>query len=78
MSRQLIRSGALDRLGPCFHDEPKAYQASIDQNRAILLAALEEAKQFIQNGIEYGYINTPEDEDVLEVIKKAIRKAKGV
>ena len=39
----LIRSGALDRLGPCFHDEPKAYQASIDQNRAILLAALEGA-----------------------------------
>jgi len=39
----LIRSGALDRLGPCFHDEPKAYQASIDQNRAILLAAMEEA-----------------------------------
>ena len=43
-----------------------------------LLAALEEAKQFIQNGIEYGYINTPEDEDVLARIKKAIRKAKGV
>ena len=39
-----------------------------------LLAALEEAKQFIQTGIEYG----PEDEDVLAVIKKAIRKAKGV
>lgn len=35
----LIRSGALDRLGPYFHDEPKAYQASIDQNRAVLLAA---------------------------------------
>lgn len=43
-----------------------------------LLAALEEAKQFIQNGIEYGYINTPEDEDVLARIKKAVRKAKGV
>ena len=27
----LIRSGALDRLGPYFHDEPKAYQANIDQ-----------------------------------------------
>ncbi|AKA26357.1 DNA polymerase III subunit alpha [Pseudomonas chlororaphis] len=39
----LIRSGALDRLGPYFHDEPKAYQASIDQNRAVLLAAMEEA-----------------------------------
>ena len=43
-----------------------------------LLAALEEAKQFIQNGIEYGYINTPEDEDVLAMIKKAVRKAKGI
>jgi DNA polymerase-3 subunit alpha len=39
----LIRSGALDRLGPFFHDEPKAYQANIDQNRAVLLASLEEA-----------------------------------
>ncbi|TBU95518.1 DNA polymerase III subunit alpha [Stutzerimonas kirkiae] len=41
----LIRGGALDRLGPCFFDEPKAYQASLDQNRAILLAAVEEAVQ---------------------------------
>ncbi|ANH96878.1 DNA polymerase III, alpha subunit [Pseudomonas koreensis] len=39
----LIRSGALDRLGPYFHDEQKAYQANIDRNRAVLLAAMEEA-----------------------------------
>jgi len=39
----LIRSGALDRLGPYFHDETKAYQANIDRNRAVLLAAMEEA-----------------------------------
>ncbi|WP_434770948.1 DNA polymerase III subunit alpha [Pseudomonas entomophila] len=39
----LIRSGALDRLGPFFHDELKAYHANIDRNRAILLSALEEA-----------------------------------
>jgi len=39
----LIRSGALDRLGPYFHDEPKAYQANIDRNRAVLLTAMEEA-----------------------------------
>ncbi len=39
----LIRSGALDRLGPHFHDEIKAYQANIDINRAILLSALGEA-----------------------------------
>ncbi|QBF25548.1 DNA polymerase III subunit alpha [Pseudomonas tructae] len=39
----LIRSGALDRLGPHFHDELKAYQANIDRNRAVLLAAMEEA-----------------------------------
>ncbi|CAG8866215.1 DNA polymerase III subunit alpha [Pseudomonas fluorescens] len=39
----LIRSGALDRLGPFFFDEIKAYQANIDINRAVLLAALEEA-----------------------------------
>ncbi|PWB34590.1 DNA polymerase III subunit alpha [Pseudomonas sp. SDI] len=39
----LIRSGALDRLGPYFHDEIKAYQANIDRNRAVLLTAMEEA-----------------------------------
>ena len=41
----LIRSGALDRLGPYFHDEIKAYQANIDRNRAVLLAAMDEAIQ---------------------------------
>lgn len=41
----LIRSGALDRLGPYYQDEPKAYQASINLNRAVLLAAMEEAVQ---------------------------------
>lgn len=41
----LIRGGALDRLGPYFSDEPKAYQASIDRNRAVLLSAMEEAIQ---------------------------------
>jgi DNA polymerase III subunit alpha len=39
----LIRSGALDRLGPYFHDEQKAYQANIDRNRAVLLNAMEGA-----------------------------------
>ena len=41
----LIRSGALDRLGPHFHEELKAYKANIDRNRAVLLAAMEEAVQ---------------------------------
>jgi DNA polymerase-3 subunit alpha len=41
----LIRSGALDRLGPYFEIEPKAYQANIDRNRAVLLASLIEAIQ---------------------------------
>ncbi|WP_110968285.1 DNA polymerase III subunit alpha [Pseudomonas huaxiensis] len=39
----LVRSGALDRLGPYFHDEIKAYQANVDLNRAVLLASMEEA-----------------------------------
>lgn len=39
----LIRSGALDRMGPYYQDELKAYQASVDLNRAVLLAAMEEA-----------------------------------
>ncbi|MNZ69633.1 DNA polymerase III subunit alpha [compost metagenome] len=41
----LIRSGALDRLGPYFHEEVKAYHANVDRNRAVLLAAMEEAIQ---------------------------------
>ncbi|BAN50251.1 DNA polymerase III subunit alpha [Metapseudomonas resinovorans] len=41
----LIRGGALDRLGPFFSNEPKAYQAGVDRNRAVLLAAMEEAIQ---------------------------------
>ncbi len=41
----LIRSGALDRLGPHFHEELKAYKANIDRNRGVLLAAMEEAVQ---------------------------------
>ncbi|SFM31387.1 DNA polymerase III subunit alpha [Halopseudomonas yangmingensis] len=39
----LIRSGALDRLGPFYDDEPQAYQKLIDRNRAALMAAMEEA-----------------------------------
>ncbi|MBB6341396.1 DNA polymerase-3 subunit alpha [Pseudomonas fluvialis] len=39
----LIRSGALDRLGPHYQDELKAYQATVNLNRAVLLAAMEEA-----------------------------------
>ncbi|HUE91357.1 DNA polymerase III subunit alpha [Pseudomonas sp.] len=41
----LIRSGALDRLGPHFHEELKAYKANIDRNRGVLMAAMEEAVQ---------------------------------
>lgn len=41
----LVRSGALDRLGPYFSDQLDEYQAGIDRNRAVLLAAMEEAIQ---------------------------------
>ncbi|WP_339486097.1 DNA polymerase III subunit alpha [Pseudomonas sp. EL_65y_Pfl2_R95] len=41
----LVRSGALDRLGPYFHEEIKAYHANIDRNRGVLLTAMEEAVQ---------------------------------
>ena len=41
----LIRCGALDRLGPHYHDEARAWQASINRNRSVLLAAMEEAVQ---------------------------------
>ncbi len=41
----LVRSGALDRMGPYFSDQIDEYQAGIDRNRAVLLAAMEEAIQ---------------------------------
>ncbi len=41
----LIRSGALDRLGPFFSSDLKTYQAGVDRNRAVLMAAMEEAIQ---------------------------------
>jgi DNA polymerase-3 subunit alpha len=40
-----VRSGALDRMGPYFSDQLDEYQAGIDRNRAVLLAAMEEAIQ---------------------------------
>ena len=39
----LIRSGALDRLGPFFDTEQQAYLKNVDRNRAALAAAMEEA-----------------------------------
>lgn len=42
-----------------------------------LLAALEAAREFIVDGMAMGFVGMPEDEDVLEVIEKAISKAKG-
>ena len=41
----LVRSGALDRMGPYFSDQVDEYQAGIDRNRAVLLEAMEEAIQ---------------------------------
>lgn len=41
----LIRSGALDRLGPFYQDELKAYKATVDKNRAVLEIAIEDAIQ---------------------------------
>lgn len=43
-----------------------------------MLAALEAAREFIADGMAMGFVGMPEDEDVLEVIEKAIRKAKGI
>ncbi len=47
----LIRCGALDRLGPYYHDEPKAYQATLDLNRAVLMAAMEEAVRAAEQAV---------------------------
>ena len=42
-----------------------------------LLAALESAREFIVDGLAMGFVGMPGDEDVLEVIEKAISRAKG-
>lgn len=45
--------------------------------------ALEYLKQFVENGVEYGYINMPDADtpdkahDVFNIINKALAKAKG-
>ena len=76
----LIRSGALDRLGPYFHDEQKAYQANIDRNRAVLLAAMEEAIKSAEQTARtrdsghadlFGGLFVEEDADVYALHRKA-------
>lgn len=42
-----------------------------------LLSALESARAFIADGIATGFVGMPEDENVMEVIEKAISKANG-
>ena len=48
-----------------------------------MLDALETAKQFIQNGIQYGYINMPDSDcgdtalETAAKIERAIKKARG-
>lgn len=46
-----------------------------------MTAALEDAKRFIENGIQFGYISVPEKDDQAteteDKINKAIRKASG-
>ena len=83
LDRLEIRDADGRRIAECAMDFPMSAKTHDANARLIaaapeLLAALEVAKQFIQNGIEYGYINTPEDEGVLAMIKKAVRKAKGI
>lgn len=41
----LVRSGALDRMGPYFSEQVDEYLSGIDRNRAVLLAAMDEAIQ---------------------------------
>jgi DNA polymerase-3 subunit alpha len=76
----LIRSGALDRLGPYFETEPKAYQANIDRNRAVLLASLVEAIQAAEQTARshdsghsdlFGGLFVEEDTDVYANHRKA-------
>ena len=66
---------------------PGAYRYLTDEQEANarliaaapeLLAAMEAAREFITDGMAMGFVGMPEDEDVLEVIEKAISKAKGI
>lgn len=50
----------------------------LEASNAELLAALEASREFITDGMAMGFVGMPEDEDVLEVIEKAISKAKGI
>ena len=88
LDRLEIRDADGRRIAACAMDFPmsaKTHDANAHLIAAApeLLAALEEAKQFIQNGIEYGYINIPEKQDhdsATETpgkIEAAISKAKG-
>ena len=65
---------------------PGAYRYLTDEQEANarliaaapeLLAALEAAREFIIDGMAMGFVGMPEDENILEVIESAIRKAKG-
>lgn len=69
----LIRCGALDCLGPYYSSEPKTYQQNINKNRAILLAAMEDAvlsaEQNLRNSDSgcidlFGEINSSQVQDV--------------
>ena len=55
----------------------------LEANNAELLEALEAAKQFIQNGIQYGYISMPDKDcgdsafETPAKIEAAIQKTRG-
>ncbi|OEG62184.1 MAG: hypothetical protein BHK79_02760 [Halanaerobium sp. MDAL1] len=42
-----------------------------------LLAAAEKGLEYIQNGIEYGYIDPDKESETPKILEKAIKKAKG-
>ena len=77
---------AIANLAVYMRDELRACIVERDKARVInneLVEALEAAKQFIQNGIQYGYINMPDKDcgdSALEThakIEAAIQKARG-
>ena len=87
MQRQLdVVCGELkeirDELNKLFEpqevDQLRARVMELEASNKELLAALEAAREFIVDGMARGFVGMPEDEDVLEVTEKAIRKAKGI
>lgn len=79
--QQIEASGLSLALGYRDEEDPCFANARLISAAPEMLEALEAARQFIENGVEYGFIRMPTTADpalvVLPMIRAAIAKAKG-